>query len=61
MCVVVWYYIAIGIAAAVIIKLAIPYIRRRYVDNDGAVACPVCGNRYTRNEGPCPKCGVGGR
>ena len=55
----VWYLAAIPIAAAIIIGLLIPYIRKNYIDN--IVICGICQHKYDKKLMGCPKCGVGRR
>ena len=52
-----WYLLVIPIVAAVIIKLIIPYIKKKYIDD--TVVCGICNNKYNKKLKGCPKCGVG--
>lgn len=52
----VWYYALIPIIVIVIIKLVVPYIKKRYIDTP-MKRCPICGNSYEGN-GSCPRCGA---
>ncbi len=49
-----WYYILIGAAVAIAVRLLVPYIRKRYIDGETST-CAICGNRYPGG-GPCPRC-----
>ena len=50
----VWYLITIPIVVAIIIKLAVPYIKKNYIDDTA-----ICSAKYNKKLDGCPKCGVG--
>jgi len=54
-----WYFVLIPIVSAVLLSLAIPYIRKRFIEN--LVICSVCKKKYNvkDNKNGCPNCGVG--
>lgn len=53
----VWYLLAIPIVIAIVIKLVIPYIKKKYVDDD-RISCPLCYGLYKKSLGKCPRCQI---
>ena len=52
----VWYLIVISIVIVIIIKLAIPYIKKNYIDD--VVICRICNGKYNKKLKGCPRCNM---